>query len=263
MQLLSVHKHGDKIEINDFGGYQSRNPSTIKIMKEPLSRIKKDLQFFVNTGDKNEYKKNTLYYSSFGDDFSKTCPDFIYDCWKEAGIQDYEEKKISMYEAGKESYKINKIGWIGSITSNKRKEVHEFSRNTDFLDIKITHFQKKGQQYIANNFLTLEQQVKEWKYLLDIEGNGYSGRLKLLIGSQRPVFLVDRIYKEFYHQFMKPWVHYIPVKNDLSDFKENFDIVEKDLKLYERIVLESTKFSTQFLTREFAKQYWVQLLNTL
>jgi hypothetical protein len=262
-ETFFVEKKEDKIKFIDFGGYENRNPSTMKIIMNVLPKINKDLSFFVNTGDKSIDRDKTFSYSTTSEDYSKTCPDFIYDCWKEVGINDYEEKKLSIHEAGNSFYRTNKIGWIGSFTSQKRRQVYDLFNHKSFLDIRVTNLSKQNGVCVANNFLTLEEQIKEWKYLLDIEGNGYSGRVKLLIGSQRPVFLIDRQYKEFYYQFMEPWKHYIPVKNDLSDFEENYNIIERDIKLYQRIVLESNKFSQKFLTKKFAEEYYMKILSEL
>lgn len=264
--LINIEKKDSIIKIKNYGGYETRNENTIKFISNVLKKVKKDVRFNLYTEDKPRININnlkTFSYSTIEEDYESTCPDFIFEAWKEVGINKYEEKKLSIYEAGNDTYKNSKIGWIGSLTSQKRKQVCDLFKHKNFLDFRVTNFTKQNGVCTANNFLTLEQQVKEWKYLLDIEGNGYSGRVKLLIGSQRPVFLIDRQYKEFYYQFMEPWKHYVPVKNDLSDLEENFNVIEKDPKLYQRIVAETNKFSQQFLTRKFAEEYFTKILNKL
>lgn len=59
-----------------------------------------------------------------------------------------------------------------------------------------------------------------YRFLIDIGGNGYSGRLKLLLFSRHPLLIVDRDYIEFFHSSLVPYVHYVPVKMDLSDLLE-------------------------------------------
>ena len=71
--------------------------------------------------------------------------------------------------------------------------------------------------------LSLEAQVARYTYLLDVEGNGWSGRLKLLLWSQRVVFLVDRPWKEDFFADLRPWMHFVPVRRDLSDLMERLD----------------------------------------
>ena len=75
----------------------------------------------------------------------------------------------------------------------------------------------------AARHMTLEEQAGTFGYLLDIQGKGYSSRLKLLLHTGRPVFIAQRPWKEYYHAALQPLVHYIPVKEDLSDLMSQLD----------------------------------------
>lgn len=66
----------------------------------------------------------------------------------------------------------------------------------------------------------MESVVSQFTHVFDIGGNGYSGRLKYLLFSKRPMFIVERYYVEYFQADLKPFVHYIPVKMDLSDLIE-------------------------------------------
>jgi hypothetical protein len=69
------------------------------------------------------------------------------------------------------------------------------------------------------NYLSLPDLIK-YRYLIDIGGNGYSGRLKFLLFSKRPLLIVERNYIEYFQDELVPFEHYIPVKMDLSDLIE-------------------------------------------
>ncbi|EGN94295.1 glycosyltransferase family 90 protein [Serpula lacrymans var. lacrymans S7.3] len=56
----------------------------------------------------------------------------------------------------------------------------------------------------------------KYKYVLDVDGNGWSGRFKRLLTSNSLVFK-STIYPEWFIDRIEPWVHYIPVQVDLSD----------------------------------------------
>ncbi|GAA5832497.1 hypothetical protein JCM11251_001347 [Rhodosporidiobolus azoricus] len=56
----------------------------------------------------------------------------------------------------------------------------------------------------------------EFKYVLDVDGNGWSGRFHRLMSSNSLV-LKSTIFPEWYSDRIQPWVHYIPVKLDYSD----------------------------------------------
>jgi len=102
--------------------------------------------------------------------------------------------------------------------------------------------------------------VKTYSLLIDIEGCGYSGRLKHLLWSHRPLLLVDRPHKEFFFEHLKEWVHYIPVKRDLSDLIEKtkwcIDNYDKALIIAEN----AFQFSKVYLTRDACYDKWNDII---
>ncbi|KAG8870066.1 Glycosyltransferase Family 90 domain containing protein, partial [Tulasnella sp. 331] len=54
------------------------------------------------------------------------------------------------------------------------------------------------------------------KYILDIDGNGWSARFKRLM-TTKSLVLKTTIFPEWYTDRVQPWVHYVPVENDLTD----------------------------------------------
>jgi len=63
-----------------------------------------------------------------------------------------------------------------------------------------------------------------YKYLIDIDGevNAWSGFFWKLY-SKSVVFKVESHYEQWYYDKILPWVHYIPVKGDLSDLCECYE----------------------------------------
>ena len=61
----------------------------------------------------------------------------------------------------------------------------------------------------------LEEQ-NQYRYLMDVDGNGWSGRFHRLL-STNGVVLKSSIFPEWYQDRIIPWVHYVPVKVDYSD----------------------------------------------
>ncbi|KAJ1307235.1 hypothetical protein OPQ81_001349 [Rhizoctonia solani] len=64
-------------------------------------------------------------------------------------------------------------------------------------------------------------EANEYKYILDIDGNGWSARFKRLM-TTNSMILKTTIFPEWYMDRVMPWVHYVPVKVDLTDL---YDIV--------------------------------------
>ncbi|KAA1080927.1 F-actin-capping protein subunit alpha [Puccinia graminis f. sp. tritici] len=59
-------------------------------------------------------------------------------------------------------------------------------------------------------------QTNTFKYLLDVDGNGWSGRFHRLM-STKSAILKSTIFPEWYADRIQPWYHYIPVKVDYQD----------------------------------------------
>lgn len=90
--------------------------------------------------------------------------------------------------------------------------------------------------------------VTNYKYLIDIEGNGYSARIGLLLFSQRVVFMQERQWKQYYLFDLEPYKHYIPVKNDFSDLIDKIKEVEsKGEDFYNEIAQNALKFAQENL----------------
>ncbi|KAJ3875522.1 glycosyl transferase family 90-domain-containing protein [Lentinula edodes] len=92
-----------------------------------------------------------------------------------------------------------------------------------------------------------------YKYVLDVDGNGWSGRFKRLMTSNSLVFKTT-IYPEWFVDRVAPWVHYIPVQVDLSDLYDSLIFFRGDSngegaheELARQIALQG---------REWSKKYW-------
>ncbi|GAA5996512.1 uncharacterized protein JCM10292_003018 [Rhodotorula paludigena] len=55
-----------------------------------------------------------------------------------------------------------------------------------------------------------------YKYVMDVDGNGWSGRFHRLM-SMRSVVLKSTAFPEWYQDRVQEWVHYVPIKVDYSD----------------------------------------------
>ncbi|GAA5901069.1 uncharacterized protein JCM6883_004741 [Sporobolomyces salmoneus] len=56
----------------------------------------------------------------------------------------------------------------------------------------------------------------EYKYVIDVDGNGWSGRFHRLMSSKSLV-LKSTIFPEWYSDMIQPWFHYVPVSTDYKD----------------------------------------------
>lgn len=258
-----ICKKDGKLLYKDWGGYENRNPSTIWCLYNADAIFKwpdfPRLQIFTH-----DYQRtDELTYSNTNNDYSKMVPDFNFHCWKEVGLDDYKVSTMQMDKIGRNGFKINKVGWIGSLHTNERRQklFDIGQQNSSMFDIIAVNWQKTPDKKVtANNYISMQDLVKNYSILLDIEGFGYSGRLKYLFWSHRPVLLVDRPHKEFFYENLKPWEHYIPVNRDLNDLVEKTKWCLENYDKAQEIAERAFLFAQTYLTREAAYTHWNKVI---
>ena len=139
--------------------------------------------------------------------------------------------------------KINKAVWHGSPTGHLG-HAKFFSREFNFTHPYVTDTPRERIVSMANpnttsgsahvekqdedkeggeNILIASFDRHEWshllqyKYVVSVSGNSYSGLLKQALLSNSCVLRQDSLAKEWYEQWLEEWIHYVPVKYDLSD----------------------------------------------
>jgi hypothetical protein len=259
MQQFTVSKRNGELRFNDKGGYESRNASCIWCIKQANLRFDWDDfgEITIHTGD---YEHSLSDYTfSKQNSAGRTVPDFNFHAWPEVGIDDYETTAHVVHESGQVAYRQHKVGWIGNLsTCNTRLVMFNIGRANpslfDIMDMKWVHsghIKLHGTRYIS-----LPDLVAEYSMLIDIEGRGYSGRLKYLLWSHRPLLLVDRPHREFFFDSFQPWVHYIPVDRTCSDLLEKVqwcvDNYPDALEMAERAYQQSC----ESLTRQACYNQW-------
>ena len=90
----------------------------------------------------------------------------------------------------------NMLGWRGANTHPSRIPLVALNDKAIFDTEFIVWDRTNPNKLQASNFLSFEEQVARWRFLIDVEGNGYSARLKLLLRCPRVVFIQDRPHKE-------------------------------------------------------------------
>jgi hypothetical protein len=262
---FNVKKENGKLLFHDFGGYETRNYSTMWCINEAnkiykwndFSKIKIYTQDYENNVNDYTYSKRT--------DYINVIPDFNFHAWPQVGINDYETFVKEIDNAGLNNYEINKVGWIGNVTTNRMREklLKIGEAHSNMFDIFDMRWINNGKLKLDNTmYISTPDLVKKYSILIDIEGNGYSGRLKHLLWSHRPVLLVDRPHKEFFFEHLIKWEHYIPVNRDLSDLIEKtqwcLDNYEKAIQIAEN----AYNFSKLHLTRENCYKQWNNIITT-
>lgn len=153
--------------------------------------------------------------------------------------------------------KIEKLVWRGASNSLVKKhgkasrlELVEkyynhpdcdigFSRMTQKHELSDEELKKKG--YIKE-VLNFREQLR-YKYLIYMEGNDFGSSEAWMHTSNSVVFTHPNTVESIANFGLKPWVHYVPIKEDLSDLPEKIDWCRKNDVEAKRIVTNSANFT--------------------
>jgi len=257
---FTVQKTDGKLIIKDKGGYETRNPATIWCVQQADAKYNwPDFsEITIQTGDSENSDADYTYSKQAS--FNRLVPDFHFHSWPEVGLTDYDSCMNDIHLAGLAPATDKRVGWIGNPRTNVRRTTlwQIGNAHPTLFNIMMMGWTggSKGQQLTSTKYISTPDLVRTYAVLIDIEGNGYSGRLKHLLWSHRPVILVDRPHKEYFYPFLKKWVHYIPVKRDLSDLVE---ITHWTLNNYEKacaIAQNAYEFCQKYLTRDACYKQW-------
>jgi hypothetical protein len=253
------------LKIKNYQKFEDRGIKNLTLFmrafEEVRTQINKNVHIVINCEDFPKKNKLAMAYCRRNkQDNVILIPDFVFLNWKEAGINDYEECWKTMVEKSKDMPIYNTLFWIGNVKTHPTREtLCQIAENDERMEIYGMNWIRKdnsvgGTEKDATKYVSLIDHT-QYKYLIDIQGRGYSGRTKLLLFSGRPLFLVDRELKEYWYDKIVPYEHYIPVKEDLSDLVEQLNWAEQNPEKVAEIAHNAQKFALENLKRDNAIAY--------
>lgn len=103
------------------------------------------------------------------------------------------------------------------------------------------------------------------KYLVDVDGNGWSSRFKRLITTNSLVFKATA-YPEWWIDRIQPWVHYVPIQVDHSDLYDAYIFFRGGLygegnhdDLAKKIAYKGREWSRTFWRKEDMTAYFFRM----
>jgi hypothetical protein len=105
----------------------------------------------------------------------------------------------------------------------------------------------------SNQFMTMAEQ-SQYKYIIHVDGNVNAYRLLTTMMTGSLIIRVDGPYLSWVDQLIKPNVHYILVKPDLSDLLQKIKWCEMSPKSAQKIAKAGYEFAKRALTREFVNE---------
>jgi hypothetical protein len=158
----------------------------------------------------------------------------------------YDEENVRLHLAklaAEKSNEVSKFLDIG-ITAGKRKFIYSYEGKIGVLD--LYSYLKKYNIKIGNR-MTKPQQ-SDYKYILVAEGNVSAHRIASDLLLHSVMLLIDSMYTVWCSHLMIPYVHYIPIKADLSDLGSQLKYCEANPELMESIARESYDLGKKLMT---------------
>lgn len=107
-----------------------------------------------------------------------------------------------------------------------------------------------------------QQDAWQYKYLLDMDGNAFSGRFYAFLESLSLVFKMA-VFREWHEDWLTPWVHYIPLSLRGDEWVETLRWFNKE-KLgqgeAERLALEGRSWARKVLRNDDMEVWFFRLL---
>jgi hypothetical protein len=179
-----------------------------------------------------------------------------------------DEKKARLIETLKNNYNNLVPRWKGVIhTAESEIEAARINSPLPKINIKFTHVAEGGMHSAigATEYAKFEEigfpvageymnglELAKYKYHIDLGGGGgttWTGTTHKL-GMPGLLFHHVTPTKDYIHDYIKPFVHYVPVQSDLSDLLEKLEWAESHPKEAKRISDNATELIKRLKTLE-------------
>ena len=250
--FISQIKRADKdVVFNDFDYVRlyttDNNPgySMVECSPDPVFSqcyIDKEVECYPDTFKREQYHKDLV-----------CCPDFNFSNWL-----NFNHAKMydDLLDLKLQDDVMPKICWRGAARMESRRNLCKLTQKyPDYID--AYHVGGENQQHRMSLFDTF----KNYKYVIDTQAFGFSGRLKYLLLSGRLLFLQCHYHKCFFEKSLDPWVHYIPVAYDFSDIIEKIKWAKSNEEECKQIIDNALNFARLTFSVPNINQIWKKLLN--
>ena len=101
-----------------------------------------------------------------------------------------------------------------------------------------------------------------YKYLVDIDGNAFSGRFYAFLRSKSLIYKVA-LFREWHEEWIKPWVHYIPLSLKGEDYLESiryFNAEQEGIIQALKMMMQGREWANKVLRNEDMEAWFFRLL---
>lgn len=221
--------------------WECRNAGLLKIMTRVFENlqeqelIKKEYAIRINTADgpSKDKRPNIQNYIEFDTsteciDESRLFPDYIFGNWWHIGLKNFDKFTTDICSNnGIENIKDNRVFWMGANQGVRQRTryIELCAANPSNLCGDQMGWTNYGRT--PTKFVSIKDHCR-FKYLIDLTGQGVSGRLKLLPFCARPLFITDRRFWAWSDILIIKQNLHISVNDDLGNLLEKYEWAEQN-----------------------------------
>lgn len=159
---------------------------------------------------------------------------------------------------------------------NPKYGINNSFDSTLYLDARIVSFKSHAKKHYSDKYISVIDpetlpfrlskkmpigKISDYKYILSIEGNVAQFRLTLELSFNSVILLVKSDQYIWYQPLLKPWVHYVPIKSDLSDLMEKIHWCKLHDDKCKSIAANAVEFYNKYLTKTSIYDYMECVFN--
>jgi tRNA A-37 threonylcarbamoyl transferase component Bud32 len=113
-----------------------------------------------------------------------------------------------------------------------------------------------------SEYISFEKQT-EYKYIINLDGYVSAFRLTRELGSMSVILLNESDYNLWFYKYIKPYVHYVPIKRNLEDLYEKIRWCRANEKECLRIVKNAYRLYQSKLSKDGMFKYLEKVCNSI
>ena len=181
--------------------------------------------------------------------------------WEENGCPDVTEMGHRMKAADFSFFHPHLLDAVVSFSDSKCNHFccTQNRTHTNGID-RIFRLGSYIKEYMPPSRIPSEKYYTNYQTVLVLGGIGAAFRTGRHLSAGQAIVLQDFKFEEWFVPYMDPFVHYIPLKEDLSDLKEVMEWVRDNPAEVKKIAEQGNKFYWDYLSFEQTNKHWLELL---
>ncbi|TRY61729.1 hypothetical protein TCAL_11141 [Tigriopus californicus] len=146
--------------------------------------------------------------------------------------------------------KIEQAFFRGRDSRKERLDLIRLAANhSDIMDVGITrYFFFRDQEVVLGTKESISMfDFFKYKYQISLDGTVAAYRLPYLLAGGSLIFKQDSDYMEHFYSSLKPWIHYVPIRADLSDLVDKIHWAKNHDEEAHNIAVNGRRFAQEHL----------------